>query len=68
MAGITQAFKQSWDLGCIPLLLYIAILAPLRIGFDIDASVLSFGWILDQVVDLVFIVDLLINFRSALGC
>ena len=50
-------FKMGWDLAQVVVLLYVATVVPLRIGFDAEASFLSAGWWVELFVDIYFLVD-----------
>ena len=50
-------FKLGWDLAQVVVLLYVATVVPLRIGFDAEASFLSAGWWVELFVDIYFLVD-----------
>ena len=59
-------FSLKWDYCQVVLLVYVSVLVPLRTCFSIsndDTASLSF-WI-DVLVDLFFIVDVVLNFRTA---
>ena len=58
-------FKLSWNLVIIVLLLYTATYMPYRICFIDDASTGSF-LAFEYMVDVLFFLDILINFNSAL--
>jgi hyperpolarization activated cyclic nucleotide-gated potassium channel 1 len=56
-----SATRYYWDVFLILFMTYTAVALPLQFAFDInDASLL----IIDQVTNLVFIIDLLLNFRT----
>ena len=63
------SFRQKWDLFILVLLVYVAILTPLQIAFfDQDFANLQdwMGWfVMDLIVDVVFIADIVFNFRTA---
>ena len=45
---------------------YVALIVPIRTGFPTgDLAVNSFAWWLELVVDLYFIADIVVNFRTA---
>ena len=50
-------FKMGWDLAQVVVLLYVATVVPLRIGFDAEASFLSAGWWVELFVDIYFLLD-----------
>lgn len=59
-------FRQGWDMCQVLLLLYVAIVVPLRIGFDDDMPIvpLSTIWWVELLIDVYFLVDISINFRT----
>lgn len=57
--------RQAWDFIMLPFFFVIAIVVPYRIGFDITVPFGSFGFWLDALIDLYFMVDIVINFRTA---
>jgi hypothetical protein len=57
--------RQGWDMLMLPMMLVIAITVPFRIGFDIDVEIGTFGFWLDAIIDLYFLVDIVVNFRTA---
>ena len=56
--------RVIWDAAQVMLLFYCAIVVPLRIGFDISLSLWSAGWWWELVVDLFFVTDIFLNFRT----
>jgi len=58
-------FSVLWDLVQIVFLLYVSITVPLRASFGIEVQFLSFTWWFDTCVDLYFITDMILNFRTA---
>eukprot|EP01052_Picozoa_sp_SAG31_P016261 SAG31_NODE_1070_length_10071_cov_6.989771_13_plen_102_part_00 len=48
------------------LLMYISLWVPWRIGFTRTAPLWSFAFFFDIMVDLYFIIDVFINFRTAI--
>lgn len=54
--------RLGWDLVTLFLLLYIAIATPFQIGFSVDAT--GFVFYLEKLVDVFFITDLMLNFRT----
>jgi CRP-like cAMP-binding protein len=64
-------FRKIWDVFQVVFLFYVAIMTPLRIGFNIEVdgpgpdSTASVTWCFELVVDLYFITDIFINFRTA---
>ncbi|KAH8073035.1 voltage-gated potassium channel [Aureococcus anophagefferens] len=56
--------RVSWDCVTACLLVYVAIIEPMRLGFDIDPAPWSFVFVLDWICDVFFIADFLLNFRT----
>ena len=52
------------DLTQSVLLIYIAVVVPIRIGFDVNNGVGTFAWSLELCVDIYFWVDIVLNFRT----
>ena len=67
----SSEFRRKWDILSMSMLLYVALFTPFQIAFlgDIFTNQNIPDWwfifIIDRLVDLVFIVDLGVNFRSA---
>ena len=63
-----KAFRKRWDIAQVVALVYVAVLVPVRTGFaELDSMELKpfhFNWFLDAFVDLYFIVDIFVNFRT----
>jgi hypothetical protein len=58
-------FRRKWDMVQIMLLIYVAFSVPYRTGFS-DGVVLWSSWFwFDLVVDLYFVSDLVVSFRTA---
>ena len=57
-------FRITWDLIIIAMLGYIAIVTPIRIGFEEDAA--GFFFWFETFIDLYFLADVVLNFRTAL--
>lgn len=67
----SSMFRRVWDLFSLLLLMYVAVFTPVQIAFFGDAMSIA-EWqdwmavfILDRIVDAVFIIDIAINFRTA---
>jgi hypothetical protein len=61
-----SAFRKRWDVCLAVLIVYLAFACPYRVSFD-DEAVLWSGWFfLDLFVDLYFILDVCLNFRTAI--
>ena len=59
-------FRKKWDMIQVFALGYVALIVPIRTGFPTgDLAVNSFAWWLELVVDLYFIADIVVNFRTA---
>ncbi len=56
--------RELWNFFQAFLLIYVAILVPYRIGFDIDVKIFTPGWWWELFVNIYFIVDLLLNFYT----
>ena len=56
--------RLGWDLMTLVLLMYIAIATPFQIGFSVDAT--GFLFWLEKLVDVFFISDLMLNFRTGI--
>jgi hypothetical protein len=57
--------RKRWDMVQVFALLYVALLVPFRTGFGIDLEPFHFEWWLELVVDLYFIADIALNFRTS---
>jgi len=60
-----SGFSAVWDGLQIVFLGYVSLLIPLRTCFELEVEMLSAEFFVDAVVDVYFITDLLINFRTA---
>eukprot|EP01050_Picozoa_sp_SAG11_P024250 SAG11_NODE_5109_length_1662_cov_1.055662_1_plen_115_part_00 len=58
-------FRQKWDLVQVLLLIYVALVVPYRIGFDKQARWPERWFMLDMCIDVYFVTDLFLNFRTA---
>ena len=65
MISPNSTFRSRWDGLQAVFLSYIAFVVPYRIGFDNDATPESFWFWLDLFIDLYFITDVFLNFRTA---
>jgi hypothetical protein len=61
----TSDFRGNWDLVQAVLLFYIAAMLPYRIGFSHDVVLWSAWFWLDLGIDIYFLFDLCLNFRTA---
>ena len=57
--------KLMWDSYAILILLYTIVIAPLRLGFDVEDFCPAPIWLWEALVDTSFIVDLVLNFCTA---
>ena len=58
-------FSAVWDLTSVLLLLYVAIVIPLRACFDMEVQLWSGVFWFDAMVDVFFICDVGLNFRTS---
>ena len=56
--------RELWNFAQVFLLIYVAILVPFRIGFDIDVVLFTAEWWWELFVNLYFIADLVLNFYT----
>eukprot|EP01043_Picozoa_sp_COSAG02_P017537 COSAG02_NODE_796_length_17128_cov_176.587586_8_plen_645_part_00 len=57
--------RHRWDILQLPLLIYVAVAIPYRIGFSHDTSPWEALFIFDIFVDLFFVIDIGVSFRTA---
>ena len=60
-----QAFRVTWDLLMVPIFMQIVIVVPFNIGFDVTVLPLTFEFWTDVTIDVYFIIDVFLNFRTA---
>ena len=61
-----SGFSACWDLISVVLLMYVSIVVPLRACFELELVELwSSTFFIDLFVDLFFIIDVYMNFRTA---
>ena len=58
-------FSSIWDLVSVFLLLYVSASVPLRAGFAVEVELWTLAFFFDMLVDIFFITDLCLNFRTA---
>eukprot|EP01048_Picozoa_sp_COSAG05_P014567 COSAG05_NODE_1663_length_4312_cov_16.465243_7_plen_100_part_00 len=58
-------FSALWDLTSVVLLLFVTATVPLRACFAIDVELWTLSFFVDLVIDVFFIVDVAINFRTS---
>lgn len=59
-----QPFRTVWDLVQVMLLLYLLVAVPLRVAFDVDVDFNTAAFWFDVCVDIYFIADVVLNFRT----
>jgi len=57
-----SSLRLAWDIWVMVLLIYVALMAPFRLGFNADAT--GSLLYLEYGIDLNFILDIFINFRT----
>ena len=66
MISPTSNFRVAWDMLIAIFLLYILLIEPLSLGF-LEDRVMRWGTplgVINRIVDVVFILDLMLNFRT----
>ena len=58
-------FRKRWDLVQVVMLFYVASMVPLRIGFDREAEPWTVAFLIEAFVDIYFVIDIGVQFRSA---
>ena len=58
-------FSGLWDICQLFLLLYVSFTVPFRTCFGMEPELWSFPFFFDMFVDIYFLVDLVMNFRTA---
>ena len=58
-------FRKWWDSAQVVALFYVAIMVPIRIGFAREMTPLTAEWFVELLTDIYFIVDIIVNFRTA---
>ena len=58
-------FSSQWDIAQVFCLLYVSYIVPMRASMEITTPVNTFAFWFDVIVDLYFIADLFLNFRTA---
>jgi len=61
----TAPIKMKWDIVMLFLILYNVIMVPVRICFEVEAPAGSIEFWLETFFDMLFIVDIVLNFNSA---
>ena len=57
-------FRTGWDAVQVFMLGYVGLVVPFRTGFGIYVELFSLKWWIELLVDLFFIFDILLNFRT----
>ena len=57
-------FRQSWDIVQAFLLIYVGVVCPYRVAFGVEVVVFSFIFWIELSMDLYFIVDFCLSFRT----
>jgi len=60
----SSVFRVAWDTMLFLLLMYICVLTPYRIGFDQHPSNFTPWWWFELYIDITFIIDVVLNFRT----
>lgn len=55
-----NAFKAYWDVFCILLVIYVAIVVPFRLGFGMEDTGAFFA--VRTIIDLIFVIDIVLSF------
>ena len=58
-------FRRRWDVMQIMLLLYVAIVVPFRVAFNVTLELWGFWFFFDLLSDLYFISDMFLSFQTA---
>eukprot|EP00613_Pedinella_sp_CCMP2098_P050289 CAMPEP_0171819112 /NCGR_PEP_ID=MMETSP0992-20121227/2028_1 /TAXON_ID=483369 /ORGANISM="non described non described, Strain CCMP2098" /LENGTH=198 /DNA_ID=CAMNT_0012433351 /DNA_START=42 /DNA_END=635 /DNA_ORIENTATION=+ len=65
MINPKNKFRMCWDLGVVmPLLVYLAIVLPFRLTFENEAPNFSSVYWFEFIIDMLFLLDILLNFRT----
>ena len=58
-------FSLTWDLIQLVFLIYVSLMIPLRVCFDVEVPLWSMAFWIDTAVDAYFIIDLFMCFRTS---
>lgn len=58
--------RYIWDFFLVFLLLYVAVAIPIRLAFDQTVALGSAEFYIDMLVDIFFLIDIVLNFRTAI--
>ena len=64
MLSPQHPFRIGWDMCTIILLAYMAVALPFSFGFDISSRPWSSLWLWENFIDIYFMVDVVLNFRT----
>jgi Ca2+-binding EF-hand superfamily protein len=64
--GPQANFRKVWDSVQVILLGYVALAVPYRTAFDIDIPLASQWWWIELCIDIYFVLDIFLNFRTAI--
>ena len=59
-----EHWRVWWDMSTMVLIFYVALVQPVRFGFGWESEIGSGFWYFETFVDMVFLGDLLLNFRT----
>lgn len=62
----TKRFRTTWNMLLTLMLFYVALAVPYRVGFAINLAPFSFSFWVDLLVEIVFIVDIVLNFFTGI--
>jgi hypothetical protein len=60
-----RTFRAIWDAAQLVILMYVALVYPVRAAMEYDPELGSWMMVLDVIIDLWFLLDIVINFRTA---
>eukprot|EP01043_Picozoa_sp_COSAG02_P047044 COSAG02_NODE_4469_length_5331_cov_1.979931_3_plen_427_part_00 len=60
-----RTFRAIWDAAQLVILMYVALVYPVRAAMEYDPELGSWMMALDVVIDLWFLLDIVVNFRTA---
>jgi hypothetical protein len=59
-----SSFLKFWDMTQGLLLVYVALVVPYRVAFEVYNAPGSAAWVFDLVVDIYFVTDIIFNFLT----
>ena len=60
-----SAFKLWWDIMAVLALIFAVVFAPFRLAFDVEDYCPSAIWVVEALIDILFVLDLCQNFFTA---